>query len=316
MTVREFDHEWNNGLNYIEAMTSGSTGSPKLVRLYKRDMVKSACATLDFFKIKRGATFVCPMDFKYIGAKMMFVRAFVNEGKLIEKAPSNKIDLDIDADLLAVVPSQIDHILQDKNISSKIKNLIIGGAPLSPERQRIIKQAGLNAYMTYGMTETSSHVALAEVCSDIYRALPNIEFELDDRGCMVINMKDRIANRIITNDMVELISTTSFKWLGRYDNIINTGGIKIQPEVLEKEILKILKDNNIIVQKIAIIGENSVKWGTQIALIIEKGEYEIEENTEMLLSLIKNGLYDSRLTPKVIYFRPVSITENGKIIRR
>lgn len=244
MTAREFINEWyDSSKNYFEAHTSGSTGTPKTIRISRRDALISAHATNSFFFLGTDSRFVCPMNFNYIGARMMAIRAIECGGKLIDVEPSNRFDFDGRADLLAIVPSQVPRLLDGDMSPERIHNVIIGGAPLDAEIAARIADAGYNAYVTYGMTETCSHIALAHVrnyykSTPVYKALPGVTFSTDERDCLIINMAGRDCHTVVTNDCVSLLSPTSFIWLCRHDNIINSGAVKIIPSDVEKATLK------------------------------------------------------------------------------
>lgn len=305
MTLSEFEKEWFDSENHITAWSSGSTGLPKAIRLSKDDMIKSAKATVDFFKLPKGATFVCPMDFKYIGAKMMLVRSIVAEGTLIAFPPSNVFKIQQDTDLLSIVPSQVDCLVNDReNNPQKIKNIIIGGSELSRERARALLRAGYNAYVTYGMTETASHIALAKIGENYYRPLPGIDLSQDKRECLVIDMPGREISHVVTNDIVEFGLDGSFRFLGRIDNVINSGGVKIRPEQLEKEIEAILDGFDF--ERVAVTSRPSEKWGEEVVCVLE--------SPNQVSSLILDDI-DVRLREQIAnpYHRPKKLIVTDRI---
>lgn len=312
MNYEEFKELWLGPENYIVCRTSGSTGKPKDIKLSKADMKRSSLATINFFEIPENSTFVCPISLDYIGGKMMAVRSIISNGNFFELPPSNSFELREDADLIAIVPSQVPALLKSFD-SVNIKNVIIGGAPISGDTGVAIAKTGINAWQTYGMTETASHVALAKIGTvhPVFEAIDKNWFETDERGCLIINRPGYDLNRAITNDVVELISPVKFRWLGRFDNIINSGGIKINPEELETKIeifFPILK--NIFY----IRGKIDKKWGTVPELVVEG--HVSEETINEVLSGIKE-LIDPRICPKTAAYIPkIERTPNGKIIRR
>lgn len=305
--TRTFINQWVNDSDYIIAHTSGSTGKPKEIKLLKSDMIISAKSTCDFFKISHESNMVLPLSPDYIAGKMMIVRAIVSGSQLWIESPSNNpLVQDYGyIDLMPIVPSQIDAVIQSKYVS-KINNLIIGGAAI-PAGIEIKIPKHINAYATYGMTETCSHVALRKIgdTQNVYFALPDIEFNIDNRGCLTVNSNNRSFGSLQTNDVVDLIDTSKFKWIGRYDNVINTGGVKVFPEEIERKI------NNIIKQPFYIIGCDNNKWGSCVILYIE-GENIMIDNIKKELTKI----LDKFSMPKEI--RVVSSfekTSSGKIKR-
>jgi O-succinylbenzoic acid--CoA ligase len=304
----EFYAEWDSDALYMVAHTSGSTGQPKEIHLLKSDMTASAKATNEFFGINSRSTLVCPLSLDYIAAKMMAVRARVAGAKLVMQTPSNTLNIDCETDLLAIVPSQVDSLLTQPTLSESVHNIIIGGAPLSAERRSRLINAGFNAYETYGMTETCSHVALKRITDEFFTAIAGVTFAVDDRWCLVVNVPHMSIKQVVTNDVVELHSSTAFTWLGRYDNVINTGGIKVHPEVLERKIAKIIGEGNTFF----VTGVPHPMWGQLVVMAIVA---EPEAIPAIEAKLSQN--LDHRIMPKkIIAVDGVKRTANGKIIRQ
>lgn len=307
-TYKDFQKEWLSDSKYMVAHTSGSTGTPKEIHLQKDDMIASAKATNEFFNIRSGDNLVCPLSLNYIAAKMMAVRAIIADANLILQKPSNDLCVNEPAKLLAIVPSQVDSLLAQPTLTDTIENIIIGGAPLSMEKREALISVGFNAYETYGMTETCSHVALKHIKDDCFTAIGNTTFELDNRGCLVINIPHLLTNRVVTNDVVTLHDERTFSWLGRIDNVINSGGIKIHPELLEKKISEIIGDR----YPFYIAGMPSDKWGQEVVLVIE-AEQEVADD---FLRKISESMDHKFIPKKIIAVRKIQRTPNGKIIRQ
>ena len=322
-SLDEFARAWASSLPYIETETSGSTGEPKMIRLSKHDMLCSARATLEFLKIRKGSRFICPMDFRYIGAKMMYVRAKIADGELINPPPSNLFSFDGFADLLAIVPSQVDNFIAQPTLLSRIKNIIIGGSFLNNYRRDFLleyqhkNKNELKIFCTYGMTETASHVALSPLSSDIYTGLPGITFSKDSRDCLVINLIGRDANQVVTNDIVELIDGSNFRIIGRHDNVINSGGLKIQPELIEPYIETVLNKFKIPFSGILVTSSPSAKWGEEAVCFIETSINLNECQIKIITENVKQSLEDKRKAPrKYIAITKLNRTSTGKIIRK
>ena len=298
--------EWFSAEPTVAATTSGSTGTPKPIKLKKSDMRQSAEATCRFFGIKSGNTLVLPLSPGYIAGKMMIVRSLVSGAKLfVEPASQTPLQRDYGSvALLPVVPSQIVGLLKSPYLR-QVKNLLVGGAPLSEEVSLRLQQLGVNAYASYGMTETCSHVALRRVDTDIYTSLPGITFTTDSRGCLVINRPTYSEPHLVTNDIVELLSDTEFRWLGRYDNVINSGGIKIIPEVVEQALC------DVITSPYYIIGRKSAKWGEEVVLYVEGNRQSAEE----ILTEARKRLNRYSVPKEVIFVERFSRTDSGKIKR-
>ncbi len=303
MTVDEFIAQWHDASDYVVAHTSGSTGAPKEIRLKKEAMRQSAMATNAFFHLTERSHYVCPLSPDYIAGKMMVVRSLMSGGSLEMLAPSNSVRLTRRADLLAIVPSQVESILPQAEMCGAV---IVGGAALSAQsRQRLI-DAGINAWESYGMTETCSHVALRRVGTDLFCALPGIRFATDSRGCLIIDAPKLVSSPLVTNDVVELISDSQFRWLGRADHVINSGGIKIHPEQLEAEIAKAIPE----MPEFYIVGEPDDKWGN-VPVLVHEGTAPLD-----LATRLADSLDHRRLPRKVVAVESLPRTSNGKILRK
>ncbi len=303
-TIADFMREWESDSSYIIAHTSGSTGAPKEIRLLKSDMLASASATNDFFGIGPASVLALPLSPDYIAGKMMAVRAWLAGAVLLELPVSNNIVLDRDVDLLAVVPSQIPSLLANGSINN-VKNLLVGGAPLPDDLSARLIAGGVRAYVGYGMTETCSHVALRHVGDGMYHAMPGITFSQDERGCLVIE-SDRFSwRRLVTNDVVQLADDGRFCWLGRADNVIISGGLKIHPELLEAEIRHLFPD----MPPFYITKEPDQRWGEVPVLVTEPGAHVITTD------ILKLRLSDPRHTPARIISIPALPVTGHKILR-
>lgn len=304
----DFLQEWNNDNDYIIAHTSGSTGKPKEIKLQKSDMMNSASATCQFFGINEKSTLVLPLSPNYIAGKMMIVRTIVSQATLwIEHPDNNPLKQDYGTiDLLPIVPSQLEWLLSENNKYKAIRNLIVGGGAIPHSLEQKLIASGINAYATYGMTETCSHVALRHIGDNIYFALPDITFDIDLRNCLIINAPKFSFKRITTNDIVELIDDTHFIWKGRFDNVINTGGIKVFPEEIEKKL------SEFISVPFFITSQKSEKWGEEIIMYIETPNQDVSE----IKKIVRKILDKYSIPKKIIPIPQFNRTESGKIIRK
>lgn len=305
--VMRFIAEWQNREQYIIAHTSGSTGHPKSIRLMKQDMLKSAIATCKKLGIGNSPCMVMPLSADYIAGKMMIVRAMVSGGELWVERPSNEpIHQDYGSiDLIPIVPSQINALLHSQ-FSHNISNVLIGGGAITADCEEKLISSGINAYATYGMTETCSHVALRHLGTDTYEALPGITFDIDNRNCLVINAPQFTFGTITTNDIVDLCDHTKFKWVGRYDNVINTGGIKVFPEDIERKL------QDLIDLPFYITGTPDAKWGEAVTLYIESKQYDTSTLHEKIKSKLDNRYH---IPKRIICVEKFQRTQSGKIKR-
>ena len=310
-TLSEFLAEWHSPDPYVQAHTSGSTGTPKPIRLLKADMQLSARATNSFFGIGEHSVLASPLSFGYIAGKMMAVRAIEAHCALVPLPVSNRIELPDTlphVDLLPIVPSQIESLLAQPAYAARISHVLVGGAAPSPAQFRALTDAGYKAYISFGMTETCSHVALARAddTTRTFHAMPGISFSTDSRGCLAIEAPHFSFGRLQTNDVVQLIDSTSFRWRGRADGVINSGGIKLFPEELESLYAPVLGG-----RPFYVCGTAHPVWG-QAAILVLEGDAD----TAAIASALRAAIADTHRLPKEIIAVPsLPRTENGKIRR-
>ncbi len=311
--LADFLEEWEGANDFVVAHTSGSTGTPKEMRLLKSDMRASARMTNAFFKIGSGSRLLLCLSPSYIAGKMMIVRAIEAGAELMVEAPSNHVLAGYAGgvfDLVAVVPSQALELMTDKNRLSFIRTMIIGGGEVSANLRRMVVANHVSAYATYGMTETCSHVALAKIEAQVepFTALPPIWFETDARGCLVVHTPHFSTQQFVTNDIVELLSESQFFWRGRYDNVINTGGIKIFPEEVEKSIAGAVDG------RFYVTSRKSEKWGSEVVLVLECDAMD-EQGKQRLLKQLASVLPKYSVPKDVVCKKHFRETSSGKMIR-
>ncbi len=315
--VENFLRIWNDDSKTISIHTSGSTGIPKEILLNKTAMESSAIATGRYFRFKEGQKNILALSANYIAGIMQIVRSAVFDMQLIV-APVSSNPLkhlkDLSYDFAAFVPFQVQEILADRNsqkIYESISNVIIGGAPINNDLFNKISNLTNKSYATFGMTETVSHVALKEIKMNnvLYEALPNISFDVSQKKCLIVSAPNLLDTPIHTNDMIRLENQYSFEWLGRADFTINSGGIKIQPEVVERKIERLI-DRVFYISKI-----HDELLGEMVVLLIEGHPFELKRMTSLKAELKKIlGKYEM---PKQILFQPTfKRTITGKIIRK
>lgn len=300
--VGDFILDWFNEDPFLEIQTSGSTGTPKTIRVDKQAMVNSALATGDFFDLKPGDRVLHCLPVKYVAGKMMFVRAFILGLELDFVAPSSNPMERIKNyyDFGAMVPMQAQYSLDKLH---QIKKIIIGGAKITKNLEQALCKISAKIYETYGMTETISHIAAKKVGESHFTVFPGIKISKDDRECLVIDAPHLNKEILYTNDIVAINSDTTFTWLGRFDHVINSGGIKMMPEVIEEKLSgKINRRYFISSQPDPVLGE-------KIVLIIEGEHYELDHSIFDVL--------DKYERPKQYFFvKHFEETPNGKIIRK
>lgn len=308
MTYEDFFDEWDSPCESITCKTSGSTGNPAVIELPKKEMVKSALRTIEYFSLDSTSKLYSCISPDYIGGKMMGVRQRVCNCRLEWEIPSNRPLGECSAgdviDLISVVPSQLNYILANPEGMPKLNNILVGGAPLSEETRNLIMSTGANVFESYGMTETASHIAIKRIGDgeDFFHTLPGIEV-YDKDGCLAIGIEG--WKEIVTNDCVELISADCFRILGRRDNVINSGGIKIHPELIESKLTGCFQF------PFAITSRPDSKWGEAVVFAAKCRKDEIP-----LIEIKLAEVLSKYERPKsVVSLSEIPLTGNGKINR-
>lgn len=297
--VYSFIKDWFSDEDFIISKTSGSTGIPKEIKIPKSAMKMSAQMTGKFFGLNEGNFALLCMPVNFIAGKMMIVRSIELKLKLYCIEPKSKINLDFidQIDFAPMTPMQVENSFDEL---TKIKILLIGGAPLSDELKHKLLPLKTQSFESYGMTETITHIALKEISEEFFTTLEKIKIRKDERDCLIIKTP-YFEEEIITNDIIELKNEDEFKWLGRFDNVINSGGIKLFPEQIETRFKPFIKEEFIISSL------PDLTLGQKLILIIES------ETSNFQLPTSKISKFE---IPKEIYFlNEFPRTESGKIKR-
>ena len=316
MSLEEFLSEWNNDSPFVHVQTSGSTGAPKPMLAEKRRMLASARITNDFLGLHEGDTALLCMSLDYIAGKMMVVRSMERGLKLFTVEPSghplnhcqSAID-DCKIDFAAMVPMQVYNTLQvpeERERLMGIRHLIIGGGAIDDALGAELKNFPNAVWSTYGMTETLSHIALRRLsgpeASDWYTPFPSVQVSLSDEGCLVIDAPEVCPECLVTNDIAE-ISTQGFRILGRKDNVICSGGIKIQIEEVESRLRPFLRVPYLISKR------PDPKFGEVAVLLTEDSVDEARQVCERVLPKY-------HLPRHYLHVDHLPLTETGKPARQ
>jgi O-succinylbenzoic acid--CoA ligase len=295
--------DWFDEKLYIELSTSGTTGTPKVIRIEKQAMLDSALATGDFFGLEPGNTMLHCLPTNYVAGKMMWVRSFILglDMKFVEPNSNPLEKIDETFDFCAMVPLQAKNSIK-KLQEKKVKKLIIGGVKVHKPLEKELMKLPIDVYETYGMTETITHIAAKKIGDVSFSTLPNVTVNKDERNCLVVNASKISSEPIVTNDIVKLISDTQFIWEGRIDNIINSGGVKLMPEFIEEKL------SSLIPRRYFVYGQPDETLGEKVVLYIEGESFEIDESIFGILNKFE--------APKEIVFIPnFKVTVAGKIKR-
>ena len=330
MTLEDFFSEWNNDSDRVLVHTSGSTGKPKPMMVEKKRMLNSARITCDFLGLKPGDSALLCMSLDYIAGKMVVVRSIERHLHLISVPPSGHPLKDVDEEITfaAMVPMQVYNTLQvpeERERLSRIRHLIIGGGAIDAALEKELKSfpANIAIWSTYGMTETLSHIALRRIngdeSSEWYQPFDSVHISQTEEGCLVIDAPQVCAETLVTNDIVEIepyiynkVEKLRFRIKGRKDNVICSGGIKIQIEEVETLLKPYLEKPFMLAKK------KDGKFG-EIAVLLTEDEdiKKVEATVRRLLSDESEKSSDHKkykywIPKEFRYVEHLPLTETGK----
>ena len=300
--IGEFLLDWFDNKEYIEMRTSGTTGLPKVVKLEKQAMIQSALATGDFFGLEPHNKALLCLPVQFIAGKMMLVRSLILGLDLDIVTPStHPLALnDTHYDFVAMVPLQVQNSIEALR---NVKKLIIGGAKMDANLEAKLLPLKTEIYETYGMTETITHIAAKKLGENVFTILPNVKIAQDDRGCLVITVPSISDEPIVTNDLVEVVRENQFIFLGRIDNVINSGGVKLIPEQIEAKLIEKMDS------RFFVTGLPDPVLGEKLVLVVEGEKKDFSSDFFDFLHKFEK--------PKEIVFVPkFKENENGKLLRK
>lgn len=311
--------------NKIRVKTSGSTGKPKTIAFKSEQLAESALATGRFFDMGEGTRALLCLPLDYIAGKMMLVRAMTLGWQLEGIEPVIKLDLANRGiyNFAAMIPMQLENNLK---YLDRIENLIVGGAPVRRKLQERIKSLPTRIYATYGMTETITHIAIKPLnpsarqknlpgnrtfSNEGYTGLPGVSFDKDERGCLLVRCPRISDKKLITNDLVELISENSFIWKGRVDNVINSGGLKLMPEIIEQ------KFSGCVSRRFIAAGLPDPELGEHLIFVVEgKSEKGLMDRLKAYQALSKGEITKNEIPRDIFFLGKFAETDSGKINRK
>ena len=330
MTLEDFLSEWNNGSDRVLVHTSGSTGKPKPMMVEKKRMLNSARITCDFLGLKPGDSALLCMSLDYIAGKMVVVRSIERHLHLISVSPSGHPLKDVNEEITfaAMVPMQVYNTLQvpeERERLSRIRHLIIGGGAIDAALEQELQAlpGNIAIWSTYGMTETLSHIALRRINGDEpsewYQPFDSVHISQTEEGCLVIDAPQVCAETLVTNDIVEIepyiynkVEKLRFRIKGRKDNVICSGGIKIQIEEVETLLKPHLEKPFMLAKK------KDGKFG-EIAVLLSEDEdiKRVEATVRRLLSDESEKSSDHKkykywIPKEFRYVEHLPLTETGK----
>lgn len=308
-TVNLFIKDWFNKNDFINSKTSGSTGKPKEIKLKKEYLRASARMTGFFFQLKENDSLLLSLPIWGIGGKMIVIRAIEFNCNLVVVNPQfNPLEFvqKIPFKIISLVPYQLNKIIEKNiNLLDNVENIIIGGAALNETLKNKLLCLKSNYYESFGMTETYSHIALKNIKTDEYFTLfQDIKISTIE-NCLKINSEHLGVINLETNDIVEIINEKQFRWIGRKDYVINSGGIKLHPEQIEQKLEKLIQ------YPFFIAKQSDTNLGEIVILIIEN----VQINEKKLRERISNLLTSYENPKKIYYLESFVYTPTQKINR-
>ncbi len=303
----------DKNVSAIEFTTSGTTGTPSVMRFTKEQIAASALRTCAFFNLSEKDTALLAMPLKYVAGRMILARAAVSGMNVqlgeISLNPLRNISINHSITFIAITPAQALHLIENEREKlNRIATIIIGGGEIPISLEEKLLSLNGKVYATYAMTETLSHVAVRKIGEPNYVALPDVHFSINENNCLQVHVPYLYKEPLQTKDVVKLIDTTTFEWLGRFDLVINSGGIKIYPENIERKIaqLPFLQNNRFYVSY-----QKDSQFGQIPVLFIETNTAPSDFLSEV------NALLEKYEKIKAVYFESqFEETATGKIKRK
>lgn len=313
MTLQEFCQQWNDDSPQLLVHTSGSTGKPKPIWVEKKRMEASAKTTCEFLRLKEGDTALLCMPLDYIAGKMMVVRSIVGSLRLIAVDPSSHPlrGLHEPPVFAAMVPMQVYGTLQvasEREMFKKTRHVIIGGGAIDKKLESELRAFPNAVWSTYGMTETLSHIALRRIsgneASEWYTPFNNVEVSLTADGRLIVNAPLVCESPVTTNDIAEIAPDGKhFRILGRADNVICSGGIKLQIEEIETALHEAMPGPFVITKK------KDEKFGETVVMLTTS------EDIDKVKAICKEHLSRFQQPRHFIHIDRIPLTETGKPAR-
>ena len=294
--------DWFSDQPDILLQTSGSTGEPKQILASKTMLLASAMTTVKAFNLQPTEQALLCLPVRYIAGKMMLIRALLAGLWIDVIEPTTMLKVFKTYDFTAMTPHQLRNSLDH---TEQFKQIIVGGAPVDDSLRSALKGHTSMIYSSYGMTETYSHVALQNLSAGetYYTAVDHVRFSMHG-DALVIHAPHIGIEKLITRDCVDLKSSTQFLWKGRSDNVINSGGIKLHPEQIEKAL------SAIISVPFFVFGKPDKRLGQSLSIVFE-GHLPNDIET-MVLSFDTLSKYEK---PKDYFVLSQFVRKNGKILR-
>lgn len=306
-----FLQKWKEEDPIFSIYSSGSTGPPKELFFRKRSLETSALISIKTFDLKKGDIALLCLPLNFVAGKLMLVRAIVGKLKLkITDPSSNPLQKIVeDIDFAAFTPYQISVILdENKDKLDLISKIILGGSKVSSSLEEKLKGCRSDIYETFGMSETLTHCAIRKLSDkgSKFKIVEGFKWELNTDGCLELSAPHLPLSPIKTNDVVKKEDEDHFTWLGRKDNVINSGGVKLYPETIERKLQEVFSFSLVVgKEEDDLLGEKAILY------IEESVRNEFDQSIYDTIS------FDKYEKPKEVRFiSQIPRNSNGKIERK
>ncbi len=291
----------------LEVYSSGTTGAPRSIVLDREAIMASAQMSVNFFGLNASSIIGLSLPLDKIGGIMLAFRAFLVNATILPISPQLKpleSITDESLDFISMVPNQL---MASKNDWYKARQILIGGGPLSTELESMINDSaeGTVFWHSYASTETLSHVAIRSLGpgkTNQYKALEGVRFTRSKDSCLVISAPSLNLKNLETKDIVDLIDDQSFIWRGRKDNVVLSGGLKLYPEEIERELS--------LPFPFFLASRADADLGQKLVLVIRERDYD-----QSLIQSLKNQLSGPKKPKSILLTKEFKWTETNKIRR-
>lgn len=318
-TLQEVLCNWFSSSDHFELMTSGSTGKPKRISVLKEQMMQSAMATCSYFNLKAGDRALLALPLQFVSGVMMLVRALVAGLELTIVPPSARplqsLDQVAPFRFIPLTPMQLSLSLEseeERSVISKSEIILLGGSSITPDLEEKVRGLAPSIYSGYGMTETLSHIALRRLNGDrpskFYTPMPGVKISLSEQQTLIVDAPHLSDTAVITNDIATLMPDMSFSIVGRSDNVVNSGGLKIQLEEVEEHLSGLIK------RPFALSAVADQRLGEKLVLLLQQTDEPID--FAILIEELK-AIADTKLLPKECFMvESIPQTANQKTDRQ
>jgi O-succinylbenzoic acid--CoA ligase len=302
---------WNSRDSNFTFLTSGTSGSAKEILFSREQIEKSAWRTAQFFKWSDGMEVLHSLPMQYVAGRMNVLRALITKQSVWKMTPkvemtSNDFYRLENIEWWTLTPPMLSSFLSiEQPVLTKAK-LLVGGAPVVQSLIDKAQGVGNEIWESYGAAETLTHIALRKLNgndkSKGFKPLHGVSIKMTEQGMAIDD--GFLGNAVVTSDLGTWINDKEFIVEGRIDDIINSGGVKINPLEVEKIIHQHMKEAGFVK------GSKDDRWGQIVTWVVKYDTIIPQDWQDWFIS-------QPLLKPKLIVRVDVlPQNENGKWIRK